>query len=184
MSLGLIERTAHRAAAASTRLLPWSGTGDPDPHARQRRTSLFGDRQLSVVTKKARSVVALSRVPRGERGAPVFASGCRSRVQGSRFFLRRLSGLLSGCPPTDTRPQARAKLGNHALKRFRHAAQAVWSRSRTNHFGLRHATIARLFASSKIDEAQLPVNGSTLLAARTKLAMMKRPITKKIDCRT
>jgi len=24
----------------------------------------------------------------------------------------RLSGLLSGCPPTDTRPQARAKLGN------------------------------------------------------------------------
>src|SRR5260370_3317961 len=52
-------------------VLPWSGTGDPDPHARQGRTSLFGDRQRSVVTKKARSVVALSRVPRGERGAPV-----------------------------------------------------------------------------------------------------------------
>src|SRR5262249_23923368 len=29
----------------------------------------------------------------------------------------RLSGLLSGCPPTDTRPQARAKLGDCAHKR-------------------------------------------------------------------
>jgi hypothetical protein len=25
-----------------TRLLPWSGREDPDPHGRQRRTSLFG----------------------------------------------------------------------------------------------------------------------------------------------
>ena len=39
-----------------------------------------------------------------------FASGCRSREQGRSLFLRRLSGLLSGCPPTDTRPQARAKV--------------------------------------------------------------------------
>ena len=31
-------------------------------------------------------------------------------------FLRRLSGLLSGYPPIDTRPQARAKLGRNALK--------------------------------------------------------------------
>ena len=37
----------------------------------------------------------------------------RSRV------LRRLSGLLSGCPPIDTRPQARAKLGILEIMRFR-----------------------------------------------------------------
>src|SRR5437588_2109140 len=38
-----------------------------------------------------------------------------SKDERSRFaslVLRRLSGLLSGCPPTDTRPQARAKLGD------------------------------------------------------------------------
>ena len=39
-----------------------------------------------------------------------FASGCRLVIE-SDFTLGRLSGLLSGCPPTDTRPQARAKLG-------------------------------------------------------------------------
>src|ERR1700716_3176504 len=31
------------------------------------------------------------------------------------LVLRRLSGLLSGCPPIDTRPQARAKLGMQEL---------------------------------------------------------------------
>src|SRR5437868_3328445 len=79
----------------STRLLPWSGTGDPDPHARQGRTSLFGDRQRSVVTKKARSVVALSRVPRGERGAPVSppAAGRGCKEAGSS-----LGGCPASCP--------------------------------------------------------------------------------------
>ena len=53
-----------------------------------------------------------------------FASGCRSSVRSSnnpatlrssRSRSGRLSGLLSGCPPTDTRPQARAKLGKAQL---------------------------------------------------------------------
>src|SRR4029079_13628533 len=39
----------------------------------------------------------------------------------------RLSGLLSGCPPTDTRPQARAKLGNCAHKRCARALQEFFS---------------------------------------------------------
>src|SRR5215475_1660457 len=74
-----------------------------------------------------------------------FASGCRSRVlRKLGRFLRRLSGLLSGCPPTDTRPQARAKLGNQRNKQFelsvkRFAVREItigqnfsfkWSRSR------------------------------------------------------
>ena len=41
-----------------------------------------------------------------------------------RFFIPwRLSGLLSGYLPTDTRPQARAKLGKSGNKRFESAVQ-------------------------------------------------------------
>jgi hypothetical protein len=39
------------------------------------------------------------------------------------FTPWRLSGLLSGYLPTDTRPQARAKLGKNAHKRFDSASQ-------------------------------------------------------------
>ena len=53
--------------------------------------------------EKARSVVASSRVPRlaGFAGSP---SGCRLELTVYRPLVRT--------PPTDTRPQARAKLGN------------------------------------------------------------------------
>ena len=54
-------------------------------------------------------------------GCAGFASGCRlsgselrrprSSCESPGVCSGRLSGLLSGCPPTDTRPQARAKLG-------------------------------------------------------------------------
>jgi hypothetical protein len=68
-----------------------------------------------AVIQKSPSVVALSRVARGERALPVRlrlpVAGAREQSKQSALSLRRLSGLLSGCPPTDTRPQARAKLG-------------------------------------------------------------------------
>ena len=58
-------------------------------------------------------------------GCAGFASGCRlsgSELKRSRISHEklgvcsgRLSGLLSGCPPTDTRPQARAKLGGRDI---------------------------------------------------------------------
>src|SRR5215475_11423190 len=92
---------------------------------------------MPAETKKARSVVALSRVPRGERGTPVsppavsqvFGAASDRRLwclETSRPFdtpswrshSGRLSGLLSGCPPTDTRPQARANLGSHEISGF------------------------------------------------------------------
>lgn len=57
----------------------------------------------SEETKKARYVVALSRVPHGERGSPVSSP--------ATGLPRQLSGLLSGFLPTGTRQQARAKLG-------------------------------------------------------------------------
>src|SRR5260370_18443713 len=56
-----------------------------------------------------------------------FASGCQSSVRSSddpvilrssRSRSGRLSGLLSGCPPIDTRPQARAKLGKLQISYF------------------------------------------------------------------
>ncbi len=68
-----------------------------------RKTSLFGKPALEAGRdEKARSVVALSRVPRLAEfaGSPPAAG-----------LLRRLTGLLSGSPPTGTQPQARAKLG-------------------------------------------------------------------------
>jgi hypothetical protein len=60
----------------------------------------------SEETKKARYVVALSRVLRGERSSPVLSP--------ATGLPRQLSGLLSGLLPTGTRQQARAKLGNSA----------------------------------------------------------------------
>ena len=56
-------RTTRRALHPT--MLPWIGAGDPVPHGRQGWTSLFGvDLWRADETKEARSVVALSRVPR------------------------------------------------------------------------------------------------------------------------
>ena len=49
-------------------------------------------------------------------GQVVRSSNNRS-ISPLRSHSGRLSGLLSGCPPTNTRPQARAKLGGHASSR-------------------------------------------------------------------
>src|SRR5262249_14148821 len=64
--------TRSKCAGLLTRdaALDWSGKSRSARPARW--TSLFGaDLWRANETKKARSVVALSRVPRGERGAPV-----------------------------------------------------------------------------------------------------------------
>ena len=69
--------TQNRVRSPACAALDWKGV---IPSARLARwTSLFGEPAFGgqIETKKARSVVALSRVPRGERGAPVFASGCQ-----------------------------------------------------------------------------------------------------------
>src|SRR5215831_7059381 len=48
-----------------------------------------------------------------------FASGCRSDfLERLALLSRRLAGLLSGYLPTDTRPQARAKLGITEISNF------------------------------------------------------------------
>jgi hypothetical protein len=77
-------------------------------------------------------------------GCAGFASGCR--LSGSelkrpmisplgleslgfdpRPHSGRLSGLLSGCPPTGTRPQARAKLGNRELISMHHRCKSFFA---------------------------------------------------------
>ena len=77
-------------------------------------------------------------------GCAGFASGCR--LSGSElkrpmlsplgleslgFEFRpnsgRLSGLLSGCPPTGTRPQARAKLGNRELSALHNRCKSFFA---------------------------------------------------------
>jgi hypothetical protein len=93
--------------------MPWMRTGTPDPHARQRRTSLFGSRAgLWRTGRDQKSPLRRCFEPRAPRraGSASFASDCQSTGSGSRCLPRRQSGLLSGCPPTDTRPQARASL--------------------------------------------------------------------------
>ena len=126
-------RTARRMRADTTLMVALVRMREePVPHCWQRRTSLFSRSGIAAgFSKIARSVVASSYVPRGERGSPVFppAAGCcrvRCRHPDRRLgaparpasILKpwRLSGLLSGCPPTDTRPQARAKLGKAQIR--------------------------------------------------------------------
>lgn len=56
--------------------------------------------------------------PSGRTRYAGFASGCRLIIGSIEKTdgPGRLSGLLSGCPPTDTRPQARAKLGKGGIR--------------------------------------------------------------------
>src|SRR5258707_4134139 len=53
----------------------------------------------------------------------VFSELRRSQLFVLRSRSGRLSGLLSGCPPTDTRPQARTKKGGSSHKRFEPAVK-------------------------------------------------------------
>src|SRR5262249_60281041 len=69
-------------------------------------------------------------------------------------FLRRLSGLLSGYLPTDTRPQARAKLGNSRNNLFERAVKRFFAAK------LRFVpTLERISKSSLKPEARAPLCG-------------------------
>ena len=98
-------------------------------------------------------------------GCAGFASGCRlsgselkrpilsplgleSLGFESRPHSGRLSGLLSGCPPTGTRPQARAKLGNSRNNRVEHAMQEFFCRA-TNFSRARTAMVTRVLAAKR-----------------------------------
>ena len=95
---------------------------------------------------------------------------CSWREQ-SLASSRRLSGLLSGYLPTDTRPQARAKLGNRRNNRFDAAVNAKISS------GARKISAASVkkIATNRSRRARaarwrsaLLVNGSTRWALRMK----------------
>ena len=99
--------------------------GDPVPHCWQRRTSPFGVPGIGAGSHPKKPFRRCFKPRRqwraGIAGSPPAAGRGSKEVQ---FLPWRLSGLLSGCPPTDTRPQARAKLGNSANKPLCSDAQA------------------------------------------------------------
>src|SRR5262249_1379228 len=137
--------TRSKRAALAPVLLPWFGAGGPVPHGRQ------DEQASSVLTfgQPTRPKKPIRRCfkprPPLSAGCAGFASGCRSRSEVGKSNLRRLSGLLSGCLPIDTRPQARAKLGERHIiasnlhcKRIRQAGAFSLQAS----FRLRAAAIA------------------------------------------
>src|SRR5215472_17353272 len=86
-----------------------------------------------------------------------FASGCRSDfLERLAFLSRRLAGLLSGYLPTDTRPQARAKLGTTEISNFGDTCKRI-VRSDKN--------LSLLF--SAIDDACSAARGERLDAMRS-----------------
>src|SRR6202035_205040 len=90
-----------------------------------------------------------------------FASGCRSMFSELRPWTSgqsdlgswrsrsgRLSGLLSGCPPTDTRPQARAKLGEGAISLYCDPLQELSASKVKKLLRCRGAELARVAATA------------------------------------
>ena len=126
-----------RCAESSPAMLAWIGAGEPVPHGRQGLNKPLRCRPLEG-RRDQRSPLRRCFKPRPplSAGCAGFASGCRlsgselkrptrppSGLESLGFESRphsgRLSGLLSGCPPIDTRPQARAKLGKLQISDFR-----------------------------------------------------------------
>jgi hypothetical protein len=119
-----------------------------------------------------------------------FASGCQSSVRSSNdpVILRssrsrsgRLSGLLSGCPPIDTRPQARAKLGTTQicdLKKARKGLRALDGRETKKKIWIRTDVLKRRLTQLHL----VVVNGSTRMPLRTKPTITATPARKKMIC--
>src|SRR5258708_31941565 len=84
-----------------------------------RKTSLFGKPTFGGPTETKKPGPSLLQVASPVwRGSPV-----RLRLS---VCSRWLTGLLSGSPPTDTRPQARAKLGKEISTQITPSAQAFF----------------------------------------------------------
>jgi hypothetical protein len=108
-------------------VLPWIGKGRPrSARPAMKNKPLRQPEPVMETGRDQKSPVRRCFKPRPplRTGCAGFASGCRSSVRGSndtvtsrssRSHSGRLSGLLSGCPPIDTRPQARAKLGKRQI---------------------------------------------------------------------
>ena len=80
-----------------------------------RRTSLFGNPALRRESQKSPFRRCFKPRPPWRAGCAGSPPAADRMSKESGHFLRRLSGLLSGCPPIDTRPQARAKLGRDQI---------------------------------------------------------------------
>jgi hypothetical protein len=117
-----------------------------------------------------------------------FASGCQSSVRRSNdpMTLRslrsrsgRLSGLLSGCPPIDTRPQARAKLGRLEIGDFQKSRKRFAPPYRSLH-EKNFAIHTDVFKQRLTARHLLVVNGSTRMPLRTNATITATPQRKKM----
>jgi hypothetical protein len=191
-------------------VLPWFGWGDPvrTPGNDEQASSVAraGGWNAGRDQKSPLRRCFKPRPPWRTRCAG-FASGCQSSVRSCkrpqslcletsgpfdtpswRSHSGRLSGLLSGCPPTDTRPQARANLGNmqisgfdSARKKKSRAVQKILHQRVEKVSG--NLKIARRERRETLSERQPPaVKGSTRIALRTKFAITYRPTRKNAIC--
>ena len=207
--------TRQRREPEDPTVLPWFGWGDPvrTPGNDEQASSVAracgwkaGRDQKSPLRRCFKP-----RPPWRTRCAG-FASGCQSSVRSckrpqslcletSRRFdscpfdtpswrshSGRLSGLLSGCPPTDTRPQARANLGNMQISGFSPARKKN-SRREQKFFHQAREKVSRSLrierrraARRSCERQPLVVNGSTRIALRTKVAITNRPTRKNRIC--
>jgi len=141
-----------------------------------------------------------------------FASGCQSSVRSCkrsqtlglrtivfdisssdiaswRSHSGRLSGLLSGCPPTDTRPQARANLGNLEISGFQFTrnkksrrAQKFFAANDRKGCEMLNVGWQKRSRARRRTRQSLAVNGSTRIPLRTNVAITNSPMMKKAIC--
>ena len=116
--------TRTRAPGSSPEMLPWFGAGDPirtagkkDKPLRYRARSL----EEPAWTKKARSVVALSRVPRGVRGAPV-SPPAAGRGAKEEVLLLSSGGCPASCPDAHRPTHGHRHVRNRASPQVIHSA--------------------------------------------------------------
>jgi hypothetical protein len=139
---------ATKIAAGTIMAFAWNGMKSRSARP-ARKTSLFGTPGLETGRdEKARSVVALSRVPRlaGFAGWPPAVD-----------LYRRLTGLLSGSPPIDTRPQARAKMGRCKIRISAHITRVFFNVPGSRDFAGTTASGVTLPTARLRPSADLPV---------------------------
>src|SRR5262249_6451776 len=154
------------------RLLPWSGWGGPDPHARQRRTSPSG---------LPASPPALPKKPfrRCFKPRPPWRAGCAgSPPAAGRGCKEVVVSSLGGCPASC--PDAHRPTHGHRHVRNWAIVQISDLDARCKLFGL-NESLAREICHKRGDapRSQRCVNGSTRRALRMKAAMTTRPSAKK-----
>src|SRR3954466_7138747 len=168
-------------------MLPWIGAGEPVPPGGEGWTSLLGaDLWRAGETTEARSVVASSLVPRGERGVPVSlpAAGPVVRKKPSS------GGWRASCPATyrPTRGHRHVRIwaiGDIRLFAVIHKRFLACGGEIAKNLCRKLARKESLqnIARGNARPQRRDVKGSMRMPARMKAPMIAMPITKNSTCR-